>query len=140
MEKHIPDLINLDQTGFIQNRSPFDNVRRFFNIIHASETDSSPTIAVSLDTEKAFDRVEWHYLFEVMNRMNFGPTFCKLVKMLYRCPMAQIQTNKDISSKITLSRSTRQGCGLSPLLLALAIEPLAVAIRSHPLIKGKQIG
>lgn len=65
--KHIPDLIHLDQTGFIQNRSPIDNVRRLFNIIHASETDNSPTVAVSLDAEKAFDRVEWPYLYEVMN-------------------------------------------------------------------------
>lgn len=140
LEKHIPDLIHLDQTGFIQNRSPFDNVRRLFNIIHASETDNSATIAVSLDAEKAFDRVEWPYLFDVMNRMNFGPTFIKLVKMLYICPVAQIQTNNDISSRITLSRSTRQGCGLSPLLFALAIEPLATAIRSHPSVKGKQVG
>ena len=93
-----------------------------------------------LSTSKAFDRIEWPHLYEVMNRMNLGPTFCKLVKMLYRCPMAKIQTNNDISSKITLSCSTRQGCGRSPLLFALAIEPLAEAIRSHPLIKGKQIG
>lgn len=72
--------------------------------------------------------------------MNIGPTYCKLVKMLYRRPMAQIQTNNNISSKFLLSRSTRQGCVLSPLLFALAIEPLAVAIRSHPSIKAKQIG
>ena len=42
IEKHILDLIHLDQTGFIQNRSSLDNVRRFFNIIHVYETD--PTI------------------------------------------------------------------------------------------------
>lgn len=139
LEKHIPNLIHMDQTGFIQGRSSFDNVRRLFNIINASKAVDSPIIAVSLDAEKAFDRVEWPYLFEVMKRMNFGPTYSKLVAMLYRRPMAQIQTNNDISSKILLSRSTRQGCGLSPLLFALAIEPLAVAIRSHPSIKGKQI-
>lgn len=140
LEKHIPDLIHLDQTGFIQNRSSFDNIRRLFNIIHASEANNSPTVVLSLDAEKAFDRVEWPYLFDVMKRMNIGPIYCKLVKMLHRRPMAQIQTNNDISSKFLLSRCTRQGCGLSPLLFALTIEPLAVAIRSHPSIKGKQIG
>ena len=94
LEKHIPDLIHLDQTGFIQGRSSFDNVRRLFNIINASKAVNSPIIEVSLDAEKAFDRVEWPYLFEVMKRMNIGPTYCKLVAMLYRHPMAQIQTEQ----------------------------------------------
>lgn len=87
---------------------------------------------LSLDAEKAFDRQECSYIFDVMNTIIFGHTYIKLVQMLYRCPMAQIQTNNDISPKITLSRS--------PLLFVLVIEPLAIAIRSHPLIKGKQMG
>lgn len=54
--------------------------------------------------------------------------------------MAQIQTNNDVSSKITLSQSTRQGCCLSPLLFTLAVEPLVVAVKLHPSIKGKKMG
>ncbi len=61
LEKHIPDLIHMDQSGFIQNRSSFDNVRRLFNIIHASKADNSSTIAMSLDVEKALGSVEWPY-------------------------------------------------------------------------------
>ena len=131
LEKHIPDLIHLDQSGFTQNHSSFDNVRRFFNIIHASETDNSPTIAVFRRRE-SFRPSRMFLSFDVMNTIIFGHTYIKLVQMLYRCPMAQIQTNNDISPKITLSRS--------PLLFVLVIEPLAIAIRSHPLIKGKQMG
>ena len=37
LEKVLPDLINMDQTGFIQNRSSIDNVRLFFNIIYSSK-------------------------------------------------------------------------------------------------------
>lgn len=95
---------------------------------------------VSLDAEKAFDRVEWQYLFETMEKFNIGPKFINLVKLLYRHPIAQIQTNKDTSDRFVLSRGTRQGCCLSPLLFTIAIDQLAAGLRSNPVIHGIQIG
>ena len=98
-----------------------------------------PCVAVSLIAEKAFDLVEWQYLFETMGRINIGPKFTNLVKLLYKHPTAQIQTNKDISARFVLSRSTRL-LPFAPIIFAVAIEPLATAIRSNPAIHGIQIG
>lgn len=44
--------------------------------------------------------------------------------------MSSVQTNKFRSDYFRLTRSTRQGCPLSPMLFALAIEPLAISLRT----------
>ena len=52
--------------------------------------------------------------------------------------MAAVRTNNNISKYFKLQRGTRQGCPLSSLLLAIAIEPLAIALRQSSTIKGIQ--
>lgn len=136
LEKVIPSLINKDQTGFIQNRFSSDNIRRFLDIIHCAGQINMPVVALSLDAEKAFDRLEWPFLFAVLQKLNFGPNLIRMIQMLYLNPAAMIRTNTDTSSLFLLSRDTRQGCPLSLLLFALVVEPLAVAVRAHPAIEG----
>jgi hypothetical protein len=68
--KVLPDLVDMDQTGFVRNRSTPDNIRRLSNIMHYVENDQEPVVASSLDAEKAFYRIEWNCLFEVLQRMN----------------------------------------------------------------------
>lgn len=84
-----------------------------------------PVVALSLDAEKAFDRIEWPYLFEVLKRYEFGTNCMKWLKALYNEPLASIKSNGILSKSFKLSRSTRQGCPASPALFILALEPLA---------------
>ena len=65
-----------------------------------------------------------------------GPTFCKWIKVLYSTPMAAVRTNGLILEYFSLHRGTRQGCCLSPFQFDIAIEPLAIAIRSDDRIKS----
>lgn len=89
-----------------------------------------------MDVEKAFDCVEWDYLFYTLQRFGFGQQFIRWIRLLYSSPQASVRTNNNYSSYFSQNRSTRQGCPLSPLLFALAIEPLAIALRSDPRISG----
>ncbi len=59
--------------------------------------------------------------------------------MFYSSPTARVITNGLKSPEFTLARGTRQGCPMSPLLFALAIEPLAAAIRDDPSIEGLRL-
>lgn len=95
-------------------------------------------IIISLDAEKPFDQVEWHYLFAVLEKLSYhtGDKFIDWIKSLYKSPTAQVLTNNTLSGPFNLQRGTRQGCSLSPLLFALTAEPLVQSIRSDPPIHG----
>lgn len=127
LETTLPSVISDDQSGFIQKRNSFHNVRRLFNVIYTSTRSDAQEMIVSLDTEKAFDRVEWTYLFATMQRFGFSPSFVSWVRLLYSSPSASVCSNNVHSSYFRLQRGTQQGCPLSPLLFVIAIEPLAIS-------------
>ncbi|KAL2085077.1 hypothetical protein ACEWY4_018397 [Coilia grayii] len=140
LNKVVPSLVHPDQVGFIRSRHSSDNIRRLIDIMWAVKDDTSPTAALSLDAEKAFDRVEWVYLFLVLEHLGFGKEFLGLLRLVYRTPTASVMTNGLISPYFRLHRGTRQGDPASPAIFALALEPLAAAIRLDPNFIGVSVG
>ena len=93
-----------------------------------------------LDFEKAFDSLEWDFLFKVLNTMNFGPSFLNWIKTFYTNISSCVVNNGYSSKFFSLQRGVRQGCPLSGLLFVLAVEPLAHQIRINESIKGLENG
>lgn len=58
VESYMTKLVHHDQTGFIKTRLASDSMRRLLHIIHAATDIDSPCAVLSLDVEKAFDRLE----------------------------------------------------------------------------------
>lgn len=140
LERVITKLVHPDQVGFIKQRYGSDSIRRLLNIKWANRNSPTPSLALALDAEKAFDRVEWGYLFKALEKYGFGPNFTRCVRSLYSGARASVITNGISSCNFELHRGTRQGCPLSPLLFVLALEPLAIAIRQNADIVGVSIG
>lgn len=135
LEDILPSVISPDQTGFIKGHNSFYNTRRLFNILYSTKHVGSECLT-SMDAEKAFDRVEWNYLFTTLGKFGFGLAFSSWIRVLYSCPSASVLTNSHSSEYFNLHCETRQGCPLSPLLFAITIEPLAIALCGNRGIQG----
>lgn len=132
----INQIIHPDQTGFIAGRHYGNNVRRLLNIISHQKLNKAMTAVISLDAQKAFDRVSWKYLIQTLKRFKFGPKFVDWIHTLYSSRQATVRVNGFRSARFKLERGCRQGCPLSPLLFAISIEPLAQLIRDNDGVKG----
>lgn len=138
-DKVLPQIIQDQRSSGIygkKNKSSADNMRRLLHLIWMNRIKLHPVSAISLDAQKAFDRLGWASLFTTLSEFGFGEGFCRWVRVLYSCPEAAVFTNGMISQFFSITRSARQGCSLSPLLFTIFLEPLATLIRAESRIKG----
>lgn len=129
-------MVKPDQTGFINGRRGTNNIRRALNLQSIATSSTQTSMLISLEAEKAFDRVDWVYLQQTIINMGFGDKFVRWIKLFYQDPRSRVRVNGHCSELFELKRGTRQGDALSPVLFALSIEPLAEVIRQNPQIHG----
>ena len=61
LQPFLPHIIHKNQTGFIQERSIFDNIFMFWEMIAVAEETKQDLAILLLDFEKAYDRVDWKF-------------------------------------------------------------------------------
>lgn len=136
LQSVISKIISEDQSGYIRKRYIGTNIRTVNDLIEYTEKFHIGGIIIFLDFQKAFDSVEWNFMFETLTQFNFGPDFRKWIQTLYTDPKAVIKNNGFLSEPVILKRGIRQGCPVSALLFLLTVEILAEKVRNHPEYKG----
>jgi hypothetical protein len=87
---------------------------------------------ISLDAEKAFDKIQAPFMIKVLERSGIQGPYLNILEAIYRKPVANIKLIGEKSG-------TRQSCLLSSYLCNIVLQVLARAIRQQKEVKGIQI-
>jgi hypothetical protein len=89
----------------------------------AEESDQD-LVLLLLNFEKAFDKIEWGFLFTALVKLGFNDTWVRWVRSLYQTTSLAIKVNGAIGPDFQLARFVKQGCPLAPYLFILATNIL----------------
>lgn len=139
LQSVLDKLISHDQTGYIKKRYIGTNLRLIQDTIEFSQKHQPDAVVVMLDFQKAFDSVEWEFLFRTMKKFNFGIEFINWIKVLYKNANFCVKNNGWISDSKAMNRGIRQGCPISALLFILVVEVMATKLRDATDLKGIRV-
>lgn len=118
-------MIGPGQTACISNQSCVENLKQLRNIlIKANTKQHFKALILSLDLEKAFDRVDHDFLWAVLTKFNFPSQLVGCLQRLYKNANSKILFNGFSTSSFPIRSSVRQGYPLSMALFVLYIKPL----------------
>jgi hypothetical protein len=102
------------------------NIHKSINVIqHINRSKDKNHLIISLDTEKAFDKIQHHFMIKAIRKLRIEGMYLYIVKAIYDKPIANIILNGENLKPLPLKSGMRQGCPLSPLLFNIVLEFLA---------------
>lgn len=120
-------LISPVQSAFVPGRRGMDNVLIAQELLYSLDRKKGKMgyMAVKLDLEKAYDRLEWNFIHKVLTAFHFP---LKLIRMIMSCISTtniSILVNGGMLEPFEPSRGIRQGDLLSPYIFILCMEYLS---------------
>ncbi|WOH11192.1 hypothetical protein DCAR_0830672 [Daucus carota subsp. sativus] len=131
LSAHMHNLVSEQQSAFIKGRQITDGILITSEVVSLLQQDKIRGLVFKIDFEKAFDRVKWSFVLEVLKAMNFGSAWIAWIQAIFESSSISVLVNGSPTTEFRPSRGLRQGDPLFPLIFNLVGEAL-----SCMLVKG----
>lgn len=127
----IPLLVSETQSAFVPGRLISDNIliaQEMFHGLRTNKACQNKFMVIKTDMSKAYERVEWKFIQEVLLKMGFDQHWIKLIMECISSVEYKVLLNGQARGHIIPERGLRQGDPLSPYLFILCTETLIANI------------
>jgi len=143
LKKVLPSIIDVNQSTFLSGRGLLDSILVANETVGYLKKEKKSGVIVKVDFEKAYDSVDWKFLYYMLERLGFNYKWVKWVKACMESATISVLVNGSPTEEFKPKRGFRQGDPLAPFLFLIVAEGLAGLVREAKrvgLFKGVEVG
>ena len=104
LQSSLEDIIDSEQTAAICGRSIIENLQLNRDIISYANLNDLEAAIITLDQEKAFDKVDRESLFKILQKFGYDPKLIAEIETIYKDIEAQVKVKGHLSHFFSVVR------------------------------------